>query len=75
MDTFQQKGQVMKKALIVSIGILLCFVSSGIAATHYIKPDGTGDFPTIQDGINAAVAGDIVLLAAGTARPLRPVPR
>ena len=36
------------------------------ARTWRITPDGTGDAPTIQAGINSAQAGDIVLLAAGT---------
>ena len=31
-----------------------------------VRPDGSGGFPTIQSAINAAVAGDTVLLAAGT---------
>lgn len=34
-------------------------------ATYHIAPDGTGDFPTIQAAINAAVDGDIVELAGG----------
>ena len=36
------------------------------AVTWYVKPDGTGDAATIQDAINAASNGDIVLLSAGT---------
>jgi hypothetical protein len=39
---------------------------SAIGRTWYIKPDGTGDAPTIQAGVDAASAGDIVLVAAGT---------
>jgi parallel beta-helix repeat protein len=44
---------------------LSTLAASGLAATHYIKHDGTGDFATIQDGVNASSAGDTVLLAAG----------
>jgi predicted outer membrane repeat protein len=36
------------------------------ATTYYIKPDGTGSFPNIQAGIDAALPGDIVELADGT---------
>jgi hypothetical protein len=36
------------------------------AATIYIKPDGTGDQPTIQAGVIVAAPGDTILLAAGT---------
>jgi hypothetical protein len=31
-----------------------------------VKPDGTGDFPTIQDAIDATVNGDTVELQSGT---------
>ena len=34
--------------------------------TWYVKPDGTGDVPTIQDALSAASAGDTVMLANGT---------
>lgn len=36
------------------------------ARTWYIKPDGTGDLPTIQAAIDAATVGDVILVAAGT---------
>lgn len=35
-------------------------------ATHLVLPDGTGDFPTIQDAIHAAAEGDTIELANGT---------
>ena len=47
---------------------LLCAfqVSTTSARTWYILPDGTGDAPTIQAGIDSAIAGDIVEAACGT---------
>ena len=34
--------------------------------TWYVKPDGSGDAPTIQAALDSSVAGDTVLVAAGT---------
>jgi FlgD Ig-like domain/Right handed beta helix region len=49
------------------IGLLIVFsAESPQATTLLIKPDGTGDYANIQDGLNAAAAGDTVLLAPGT---------
>lgn len=36
------------------------------ARTWHIAPDGSGDAPTVQAGIDSATAGDEVLLAPGT---------
>ena len=36
------------------------------AATHVVKPDGSGDYTTIQDAIDAAGGGDIIELTDGT---------
>jgi predicted outer membrane repeat protein len=38
------------------------------AATYLVRPDGSGDFPTIQAAIDAAADGDVVGLADGTFR-------
>jgi parallel beta-helix repeat protein len=57
------------KALFCSFllaGILSTLVSVSLAHTWYIKPDGTGDAPTIQAGIDSAAAGDTLTLANGT---------
>lgn len=50
-----------RSALIVPLLISV----SAIAETHLVKPDGTGDFATIQDAIDAASDNDIVELEAG----------
>ena len=36
------------------------------ADTYLVRPDGTGDFPTIQAALSAAVDGDTIELANGT---------
>ncbi len=42
------------------------FSSDASATTILVLPDGTGDQPTIQAAVNAAVDGDVVLLGGGT---------
>jgi predicted outer membrane repeat protein len=41
-------------------------LTTASATTWHIKPDGTGDAPTIQGGVTMAADGDTVLLAPGT---------
>lgn len=36
-----------------------------VAGTIVIKPDGSGDYPTIQAGLDATASGDTVLVSAG----------
>jgi hypothetical protein len=40
--------------------------SLGQRTTHFVDPDGSGDFPTIQDAIIASSDGDIIELLDGT---------
>ncbi len=49
----------------VSLGVLL-LASAAPGATWIVKPDGTGDFITIQDAIDSASNGDEILLTDGT---------
>lgn len=55
------------RALLLAVVLSLGAGLAG-AAVHVVKPDGTGDYPTIQTAIDHAVAGDTVLLKPGTYR-------
>lgn len=57
----------MKKITMIGCIFLsvLFLVAAAQAATWVVKPDGTGDFPTIQDAIDSAVSGDVILLTDG----------
>lgn len=47
---------------------LLCVVATAPSngTTILVNPDGNGDFPTIQDAVNAALDGDEIVLGDGT---------
>lgn len=53
-------------------GWVVCLIAfspvAPMAATFTIAPDGSGDFPTIQDALNAARTGDVIALLPGTYR-------
>lgn len=68
-DTLMFGGMSMNKkrlffAAQILVSILMC--TSVLARTWHITIDGTGDAPTIQAGIDSAMAGDTVLVAPGT---------
>jgi hypothetical protein len=52
--------------LTAALIFVLVSATSATARTWYIKPDGTGDAPTIQAGVDSAASWDSVLVAAGT---------
>ena len=57
----------MRQLPILFYAMPLIFAAVPAAATTYIvRPDGTGDFPTIQTAIDAAIDGDIIELTDGT---------
>jgi hypothetical protein len=52
---------------LASLLILLAWTPTlALATTYVVKPDGTGDFPTIQAALDAASAGDSVVVSPGT---------
>jgi len=54
------------RSLIVIAGAMFLCGSTASTETYLVRPDGTGDFPTIQAAIDSAVVGDIIELADGT---------
>lgn len=44
----------------------LMTATPALATTYTVLPDGTGDFPTIQVAVNAALDGDVIQLGDGT---------
>ena len=54
------------RALVAVLTLCLASLSIATAATYLIRPDGTGDYPTIQAGLAAASPGDTVSAACGT---------
>lgn len=45
--------------------ILLVATTPAMAATYYVNPEGTGDFPTIQAAVEGSTHGDVIELADG----------
>jgi hypothetical protein len=57
----------MRVCALLAITIVLIGGPNPIGATTYtVRPDGSGDFPTIQAAVNAAVDGDVIELGSGT---------
>jgi hypothetical protein len=44
---------------------LSCLCTAAAQSVHVVKPDGTGDFLTIQAAVDAAAPGDILLVHGG----------
>lgn len=50
---------------------LALVAGSASAAIYVVRPDGTGDFPSIQRAVDAAVDGDVIELTDGTFERIR----
>ncbi len=58
-------GRALPNPAIVLVVALIVATRAG-AATYFVAPDGTGDFPTIQAAVDAASSGDTLELSNGT---------
>lgn len=56
----------MGRLLLAVVCLVTVSSSLCLGGTIYIRPDGTGDVPTIGAGFQAAGVGDTLLLASGT---------
>jgi len=57
---------VSRAISILVVALMVHGLSSSGASVYLVRPDGMGDFPTIQAAIDAAVDGDVIELADGT---------
>ncbi len=54
------------RVLMLTACLLSCSCISALAEILVVSPDGSGDFPTIQSAIDAAIDGDVIALTDGT---------
>ncbi|MBU1699031.1 MAG: hypothetical protein KJ970_07655 [Candidatus Eisenbacteria bacterium] len=53
-------------AFLIFLLVLGSTATPSIATIYVINPEGTGDYPTIQDAIDVAGNGDVIELTDGT---------
>lgn len=46
-------------------GLTLLALPAAAQSVHFVKPDGTGDFLTVQAAVTAAAPGDLLIVGAG----------
>jgi len=61
-----RKGNTVRRLLSTLAIASVMAASSATAATITLKADGTGDYPTIQDSVDAASPNDEIVLEPGT---------
>ena len=50
---------------IAMIALCLCLAASAQGATWRVEHDGSGDFEVIQDAVDAAAPGDVIIVGPG----------
>ena len=55
----------MRYFILIS-SMILGLVAAATATIYVVNPEGTGDFPTIQEALDACIDGDIIELTDGT---------
>jgi len=55
----------MRKVLVLLWATWGALVVTAVGETYVVRPDGTGDFPTIQAAVDAVVDGDVIELGSG----------
>jgi predicted outer membrane repeat protein len=53
------------RSIIVGAIMVACIYQPALATTYEVRPDGTGDFATIQEAVYASSDGDIIELTDG----------
>jgi hypothetical protein len=56
----------MNRRVLPLLAVILLMISWAHARTWYVKPDGSGDAPTVADAVDSSATGDTVLVADGT---------
>jgi predicted outer membrane repeat protein len=59
-------GEAAMRCISLFAGALLLFAPVLSAEVYLVLPDGSGDFPTIQEAVDAAMDGDTIELGEGT---------
>lgn len=65
LQFFPTLRQINARMLIIVVHIAILYQQSCFATSYLIKPDGSGNFYTIQEGCDSAPSGDTILLADG----------
>jgi Right handed beta helix region len=66
--------QLKNAAFLITILALACTSGAARARTWYVEKDGSGDWFSIQAGVEAAADGDTILIGPGQYSELHPAP-